>query len=130
VVAAKGHTPGEWVTTVEPAVGAEGKKQKACLNCGLILHMEVIPALPGQIEPAKKNGVIDGFLYIDGVQQKAYQLVELEGSFYFVSDGHKVLVNTTKTLSAKHVEGKTLADGTPLTVGNYYFGADGKMIVS
>ena len=130
VVAAKGHTPGEWVTTVEPAVGAEGKKQKACLNCGLILHMEVIPALPGQIEPAEKNGVIDGFLYIDGVQQKAYRLVEFEGSFYFISDGHKVLVNTTKTLSAKHVEGKTLADGTPLTAGNYYFGADGKMIVS
>ena len=80
--------------------------------------------------PEVKNGVIDGFLYVNGVQQKAYQLVKLEGSFYFVSDGHKVLVNTYKTLVAKHVEGKTLADGTALTAGTYYFDADGKMIVS
>ena len=86
----------------------------------------VVPEAPEA--PEVKNGVINGYLFIDGVQQKAYQLVEYDGNFYFVSDGHKVLVNGNKNLTAKHVEGKTFADGTPIPAGIYYFDAEGKMV--
>ncbi len=62
--------------------------------------------------------------------QKAYQLVEFEGDFYFINNGkHEIAKNITLYLSAKFVEGKTYADGTPIEVGYYYFGADGKMVI-
>ena len=51
VVLAIGHTPGDWATTVEPAVGTEGKRQQSCVTCGGILHEETIPALPEETEP-------------------------------------------------------------------------------
>ena len=41
----------ETITTVEPAVGTEGKRQQSCVNCGGILHEETIPALPEETEP-------------------------------------------------------------------------------
>ena len=50
-VAATGHTPGDWTTTVEPAIGTEGKKQQSCNACGAILNEETIPALPEETEP-------------------------------------------------------------------------------
>ena len=78
--------------------------------------------------PEAKNGVINGYLYIDDVQQKAYQLVEYDGNFYFVSDGHKVIVDGYKNLSAKHVEGKILDNGSPILPGIYYFDSEGKLV--
>ena len=50
-VAAMGHTPGDWTTTVEPAIGTEGKKQQSCNACGAVLNEETIPALPEETEP-------------------------------------------------------------------------------
>ena len=50
-VAATGHTPGDWTTTVEPAIGTEGKKQQSCNACGAVLNEETIPALPEETEP-------------------------------------------------------------------------------
>ena len=81
------------------------------------------------IIPEVKNGVIDGFLYIDDIKMLAYQLVEYNGDFYFINDGNKVAKNTTLLLSEKYVRGKYFADGTPLTVGYYKFDAQGKMII-
>ena len=68
-----------------------------------------------------KNGTENGYLYIDGVKQKAYQLVEFEGDFYFITDGHKYAVNANVYLSSARVA------GTGLAVGTYHFGADGKL---
>ena len=84
----------------------------------------------GKMEvPEFKNGVVDGFLYINDVKQLAYQLVEFEGNYYFVNDGHKVAMNTKIYLSAKFVDGKTFADGSEIPVGYYNFDAEGKMII-
>ncbi|MBR5309853.1 MAG: phosphodiester glycosidase family protein, partial [Oscillospiraceae bacterium] len=74
--------------------------------------------------PEVKHGVqADGYLYIDGVRQDAYQLIEFEGNYYFVSDGHKVAKNARVYLSAHFLE------GTRFTVGYYEFDAEGKLII-
>ena len=70
-----------------------------------------------------KNGVIDGFLYINDVKQTAYQLVEFEGAYYFISDYHKIAVDVRLYMTAQVLE------GTDLKPGYYQFGADGKMII-
>ena len=70
-----------------------------------------------------KNGPVDGRFYIDGVQQKAYQLVEWDGNYYFISDSNKLAMNTTLYLSAKFVA------GTKFTEGYYTFDADGKIVI-
>jgi len=71
-----------------------------------------------------KNGPQeDGTFYLNNVQQKCYQLVEFEGNYYFVNDGHKIAKNKTLYLSDKFLK------GTDLPAGGYYFDADGKMVV-
>ena len=71
-----------------------------------------------------KNGPWeDGYFYLNGVRQKCYQLIEYEGDWYFINDGHKYAKNTRLYLSAQFVE------GTGFTVGYYDFAADGKMII-
>ena len=76
------------------------------------------------------NGVIDGYLYKDSVKQRAYQLVELDGYFYFVNNGNKVAKNQKIYLSERFVEGFTYSDGTPFKPGYYSFDADGKMMIT
>ena len=81
------------------------------------------------VVPACKNGVEGDYLYIDDVQVKAYQLVELNGDFYFVGDYHKVAMSAKVYLTAAHVSGKILPDGRAMQPGYYEFGADGKMVI-
>ena len=76
------------------------------------------------IQEAPKNGVIDGYLYINNVQQKRYQLAKFEDNYYFINDGDKVYKNGKLYLSAQYVE----AYG--LNPGYYNFDADGKMIIA
>ena len=75
-----------------------------------------------------RNGVIDGYLYINDVKQKAYKLVEYNGDYYFVSDYHKVVVGTKIWLSSKYIAGKTFPDGALLGEGYYTFDENGKMV--
>ena len=82
------------------------------------------------VVPELKNGVVDGFLYIDDVKQLAYQLVEFEGNYYFVNDGHKVATSTRLYLSERFVSGKTFADGSAIAIGYYEFDENGKMILN
>ena len=82
------------------------------------------------IIPEMKNGVVGNCLYINDVQQKAYQLVEFGGDFYFINNGmHEIARSKKLYLGAQYVEGKTFADGSPIPVGYYEFDADGKMII-
>ena len=74
-----------------------------------------------------RNGVIGDYLYINNVRQEAYQLVEYNGDYYFVSDGHKVAKDTTVYLG-NSTAGKTRPDGQPMEKGYYYFNADGKLV--
>ncbi len=71
-----------------------------------------------------KNGPMDdGYFYLNGVRQSAYQLVEYEGSWYFINDGHKLAKSQRIYLSQQFV------DGTPFSVGYYDFDAEGKLVV-
>ncbi len=44
IVAANGHTDGEWVETTAPACTEDGEKTLSCAVCGEVLKTEVIPA--------------------------------------------------------------------------------------
>ena len=76
-----------------------------------------------------KNGVIDGYMYINGARVNTYTLVKYDGDYYFVSDGRKVAVDTTLYLSEKFVTGFTYEDGTSLKPGYYTFDSEGKMVI-
>ncbi len=39
------HLAGDWVTTLEPKVGAEGEKQLRCSTCGILFETQTIPAI-------------------------------------------------------------------------------------
>jgi len=65
----------------------------------------------------------DGYFYLNGVKQLAYQLIEFEGDYYFISDYNKYVVSKRIYLPAATLE------GTGLKAGYYEFGADGKMII-
>ena len=74
--------------------------------------------------PTVKNGPnADGYFYLNDVRQKAYQIIEFEGDYYFVYDAHKFAKSTTLYLSAQFVE------GTGLTVGYYEFDEFGRIIL-
>lgn len=74
------------------------------------------------------NGPMGSYFYRNGVKLLAYQLVEYEGNFYFISNGNKIATDTKVWLSAKFVAGKTYADGSMIEVGYHYFDASGKMV--
>ena len=73
--------------------------------------------------PEVKNGVYDDYLYIDGVRQNAYQLIEFEGHIYFVYDCHKIAKNCTLYLTSK------FAGMVNLSVGYYDFDANGWLVL-
>ena len=74
--------------------------------------------------PTVKNGPnADGFFYLNDVMQRAYQLIEFEGNFYFISDAHKYAKSTTLYLSAQFVK------DTGLAVGYYEFDEFGRIIL-
>ncbi|MBR2152247.1 MAG: phosphodiester glycosidase family protein [Clostridia bacterium] len=76
-----------------------------------------------------KNGVEGDYLYINGQLQKAYQLVEFEGDYYFVNDYNKILKSKYIYLSNTFVGNVVLPDGSMLAEGYYTFDADGKMVL-
>ena len=80
-------------------------------------------------ETTVKNGVIDGYMYINNERVNRYALIEFEGDYYFVGDGRKVAMNKTIYLTAEYLVGFTYEDGTPLAVGYYTFDTEGKMII-
>ena len=76
------------------------------------------------------HGVVGDYLYINGVLQRAYQLVEFEGSYYFVNDYNKLLKNKRIYLSERFVGGVTLPDGSMLQADYYSFDANGRLILN
>ena len=81
------------------------------------------------IIPALKNGIINDMLYINDVKQVRYQLVQFEGSFYFIGDGDKIVKDKKLALTEEYVEGFFLENGELLMLGLYYFDAEGKMVI-
>ena len=75
-----------------------------------------------------KNGVIDGFMYINNQRVERYALIEYNGDFYYVGDYRKVVINGRVWLFAKDVAGKTYADGSMIEVGYHYFDETGRLV--
>ena len=63
-VNAKGHTPGEWIVTVEPTTETEGIKTMYCYACGEFLQSAVIPIiLLLKVQSVSIGNVSLGYLY-------------------------------------------------------------------
>ena len=75
------------------------------------------------------NGVVDNHIYKNNTMLKAYQLVEVDGEFYYIGDRHEIIKGRKAYVSEERINGLTYADGTPITAGYYEFDADGKMII-
>ena len=77
-----------------------------------------------------KNGPVGEFFYINGVRQNAYQLIQYEGNYYFVYDGHELVRNGSAYVEERFIlDGYTFPNGDPLVPGRYEFDAEGKMII-
>ena len=74
------------------------------------------------------NGVVDGKYYINGIQQKAWGLIEWNGDYYF-NKYYNVAANETVYLVADFVDGFTYPDGSAMIPGYYNFDETGKMII-
>ena len=81
------------------------------------------------VDPDKFTGIQDNHFYKNDVMQKAYQLVEFDGDFYFIGDRHEIIKGRKAYLSEERINGLTYADGTPIAVGSYDFDENGKMII-
>ena len=81
------------------------------------------------VDPNKFTGIKDNHFYKNDVMQKAYQLVEFDGDFYYIADRHEIVKDKKVYIKAERVEGFTYPDGTPLTAGYYEFDENGKMII-
>lgn len=75
-----------------------------------------------------KNGVVDGKVYVNGVALPAYYgLVNVDGDFYYVNDGGRIVVSQNKYLTKTN--DLTFADGTAIPHKYFDFDADGKMVL-
>lgn len=78
-----------------------------------------------------KNGPQDdGYFYLNGIRQKAFQLIYYEGYYYFVSNNHQYIKNRTAPVGENVVEGMTYEDGTPIKAGYYTFDKHGRMVIN
>ncbi len=75
------------------------------------------------------NGLVGDNIYKNNVQLKAYQLVEVDGDFYYIGDRHQIIKDKKVYIKAERLNGLTYPDGTPLTASYYTFDADGEMII-
>ena len=71
-----------------------------------------------------KNGPdADGYFYLNSIRQDANQLIEFEGSYYFIREDGKYAVSENLYLSEE------ILAGTGLPAGEYEFDETGKMII-
>ena len=76
-----------------------------------------------------RNGLVGNKIYKDNVLLKAYQLVEIDGEFYYIGDRHEIVKGKRVYLREDRINGLTYADGTPITAGYYEFDENGKMVI-
>ena len=115
-----------------------GNSHKLAKNCSLYLSEEHVAGtgLPagrynfdaeGRMDiknvPEIKNGPVGDYFYVNNVRLEAYQVVEFEGNYYFIGDGHKLVKNRSGYLMDRYLYKFGLPAGT------YRFDAEGKMIL-
>ena len=77
-----------------------------------------------------KNGPQDdGYFYLNGIRQKAFQLIYYEGYYYFVSNNHQYIKGRIAPIGENVVEGMTFPDGSPIVAGYYNFDKQGRMVI-
>ena len=76
-----------------------------------------------------RDGIVGNKIYNNNTLLKAYQLVEVDGDFYYIGDRHEIVKNKRVYIKSERLNGLTYADGTPINAGWYEFDADGKMII-
>ena len=118
----------------EPTCTEKGYTAYTC-ECGHSYVDDYVDALGHNY----KNGVCDicgvftGFkdnhIYKDGVMQKAYQLVEVDGDIYYIGDRHEIIKGRKAYVKEDRINGVTCTDGTPITAGWYEFDENGKMVI-
>ena len=70
-----------------------------------------------------KNGPNqDGYFYVDGVKQQAYQMIKYKGDYYFVYNGNRLARNVFMDISGEYLE------GTDLRHWYYEFDEEGRMV--
>ena len=126
VLPAAGHTPGEWTTVREAAVGTEGLRQLCCACCGTVLEEEALPALPEPTPvpvptapPEPLRLLIDGEA-CETLQAKKYTYITLTaenalGTPVFTSSDPSVVFIRSDGTAALLKEGTaelTLTDGS------------------
>ena len=74
------------------------------------------------------NGIVGNNIYKNNTKLKAYQLVEIDGDFYFIGDRHEIVKDKKIYLNEERINGLTYADGTPIATGYHNVDADGKLI--
>ena len=96
--------------------GADGK---------MLIEEPEVPETPDvPEEPAKKNGIIDGYYYVDDVVQKL-GLFKYEGNYYYASTTNgKLAVNVYRYVAGDCID----ASAADMNAGYYTFDADGKVI--
>ena len=75
------------------------------------------------------NGIVGNKIYKNNTQLKAYQLVEVDGEFYYIGDRHEIVKDKKVYIKAERTNGLTFADGSPITADYYEFDEDGKMVI-
>ena len=77
------------------------------------------------VEPEKKNGIIDGYYYVNDVIQKI-GLFKLDGNYYYASTTNgKLAVNVYRQVAADCVH----ESAKDMGAGFYTFDAEGKLVI-
>ena len=79
--------------------------------------------------PVPYTGVFGEYFYADGTRQKAYQIIEHEGYYYYIASYHKIFRDGVAYIEAKYLTNATDEFGNPLPAGKYEFDAEGRMII-
>ncbi len=114
------------------------KGRKAYVNEARInglTYADGTPITPGYYEFDENgkmvilNGVVGNNIYKNNTKLKAYQLVEVDGDFYFIGDRHQIVKNRKIYLTDERINGLTYENGKPITPGFYEIDSNGKMII-
>ena len=76
--------------------------------------------------PVDRNGLVDGFYYVDNVVTPDAGLVFQDGYYYYIIDEGRPVVG--KSYYVSKLNDLVWLDGTPVTMGTYTFDAEGRLV--
>jgi hypothetical protein len=76
--------------------------------------------------PVDRNGLVDGFYYVDNVVTPDAGLIFQDGYYYYIIDEGRPVVG--KCYYVSKLNDLVWLDGTPVTMGTYTFDAEGRLV--